>query len=147
MSTAAVDGVFLQEPPTANALTNSLADFPLSPDMPVEVPYAPNERTSASRRTPRKSLIVVLPENHVLASDAVSNNILSGNGPEEVDVIVACAGPPRNLGPLRRRVRDLRVLLAPPGTHAEELRELAIARAEGDIVTLLSGILAECVDT
>jgi hypothetical protein len=56
-----------------------------------------------------------------------------------MDVILACAGQPASIGGLERSVRDLQVLLAPAGTSTEDLRELAMQRAPGDIVTLLSG--------
>lgn len=91
------------------------------------------------RRTPRKSLIVVLPENHVVSPDLLADH-LAGEAAEAVDVIVACAGQPLNLGALQRRIGSLQVLLAPAGTGTEDLRELAMNQAPGDVVTLLSGI-------
>jgi hypothetical protein len=94
---------------------------------------------STPRRTPRKSLIVVLPDNHVVPPDAVTDRFLSEGESEEVDVILACAGHPVSIAPLQRRVRDLQVLLAPAGTSSEDLRELAMLRAPGDIVRLLTG--------
>ena len=97
------------------------------------------ERPALPRRTPRKSLIVVLPDNYVVSADLVTKRLLSESDHEEVDVIVACAGQPRNLTALQRKVRDLQVLLAPEGTSTEDLRELAMKRAPGDIVTLLTG--------
>jgi hypothetical protein len=57
-----------------------------------------------------------------------------------VDVIVACAGQPVNLADLQRRVRDAQFLLAPAGTSTEDLRELAMKQAPGDIVSLLNGV-------
>jgi hypothetical protein len=90
------------------------------------------------RRTPRKSLIVVLPDNHVVAPDLVTDR-MSDDGESETDVILACAGQPMSIGALQRSVRDLQVLLAPPGTSSEDLRELAMQRAPGDVVTLLTG--------
>jgi hypothetical protein len=101
------------------------------------------ERSAPPRRTPRKSLIVVLPDNHVVSADAVTKRLLSDSDRGEVDVIVACAGHPRDLGALQRKVRDLQVLLAPTGTSTEDLRELAMKRAPGDIVTLVSAFPAE----
>jgi hypothetical protein len=59
----------------------------------------------------------------------------------DVDVIVACAGQPMNLQALQRTVVDAQFLLAPAGTSMEDLRELAMRQAPGDIVTLLSGAL------
>jgi hypothetical protein len=53
---------------------------------------------------------------------------------------VACAGQPVNLADLQRRVRDAQFLLAPAGTSTEDLRELAMKQAPGDIVSLLNGI-------
>ncbi|HKR09493.1 MAG TPA: hypothetical protein VJS39_09910 [Gemmatimonadaceae bacterium] len=91
-----------------------------------------------SRRTPRKSLIVVVPENHHVPTDTVTER-LGNTEAEEVDVILACAGQPTGIGSLQRKVRDLQVLLAPAGTSDEDLRELAMHLATGDIVTLLNG--------
>ena len=59
----------------------------------------------------------------------------------DVDVIVACAGQPMNLQALQRTIVDAQFLLAPAGTSMEDLRELAMRQAPGDIVTLLSGAL------
>jgi hypothetical protein len=92
-----------------------------------------------ARRTPRKSLIVVLPENHVVSPDQVAIHLPPEGDNEEIDVILACAGQPTNIAALRRKVRDLQVLLAPAGTGTEDLRELAMSQAPGDIVTLLCG--------
>ena len=91
-----------------------------------------------SRRTPRKSLIVVLPENHHIPTETVTERLGSSES-EEIDVILACAGQPTGISSLQRKVRDLQVLLAPAGTSDEDLRELAMHLATGDIVTLLNG--------
>ncbi|HJQ10499.1 MAG TPA: hypothetical protein VJ840_05645 [Gemmatimonadaceae bacterium] len=64
---------------------------------------------------------------------------LVDNEQDDIDVIVACAGRPAGLATLQRKIRDLRVLLAPVGTSGERLRELAIEQASGDIVTMVSG--------
>ncbi len=96
----------------------------------------------APRRTPRKSLIVVLPDNHVVSPDLITERLLAerdNEDNEDVDVILACAGQPLSLAALQRSVRDLQVLFAPAGTSNEDLRELAMKRAPGDIVSLLSG--------
>jgi hypothetical protein len=95
------------------------------------------------RRTPRKSLIVVLPENHVVSPEAVSAHISDEDGTGQVDVILACAGQPGGLAALQRKIRALQVLLAPAGTSGEDLRELAMSQAGGDIITLLSGTRLE----
>jgi hypothetical protein len=86
-------------------------------------------------------LIVVLPENHVVPTDVVADHLDSSAEPDQIDVILACAGQPNGITALQRRVRDLQVLLAPAGTSREDLRELAMRRAPGDIVTLLNGTL------
>ena len=91
------------------------------------------------RPTPRTSLIVVLPDNHVVSPDRLAER-LPAEGAEDVDIIVACAGQPVNLADLQRRVRDAQFLLAPAGTSTEDLRELAMKQAPGDIVSLLNGI-------
>jgi hypothetical protein len=85
---------------------------------------------------------VVLPENHILSPDLLADRLPPEGDDEIVDVILACAGPPSSIAALQRRVRDLQVLLAPAGTSKEDLRELAMNQAPGDIITLLSGIPA-----
>ena len=92
------------------------------------------------RRTPRVSLIVVLPEDHVVSPDRLAEG-LRAHGNQDVDVVVACAGQPTNLSALQRSVGDAQFLLAPSGTSTEDLRELAMRQVPGDIVTLLSGAL------
>lgn len=96
-------------------------------------------RQGGPRRTPRKSFIVVLPENHVVSPDFVAERISGERDSDQIDVILACAGQPNSIAALQGRVRDLQVLLAPAGTSGEDLRELAMNQAPGDIVTLLSG--------
>ena len=91
------------------------------------------------RRTPRKSLIIVLPENHFVSPELVTDRLPAEGDNEVVDVILAYAGQPHSTAALHRRVRDLQILLAPAGTSTEDLRELAMNQAPGDIVTLLSG--------
>jgi hypothetical protein len=92
------------------------------------------------RRTPRVSLIVVLPENHVVSPDRLAEG-LRAHCNQNFDIVVACAGQPTNLGALQRSVGDAQFLLAPAGTSTEDLRELAMRQVPGDIVTLLSGAL------
>lgn len=99
----------------------------------------PLETRDGRRRTPRKSLIVVLPDNHIVSPDDVSAHLPEEETAEEMDVILACAGQPTSLGPLQRRIRALQILLAPAGTSGEDLREMAMSQAPGDIITLLSG--------
>jgi hypothetical protein len=84
------------------------------------------------------SLIVILPEGHEISqAELADRSPIPGDG--QGDVIVACAGRPANLQALQRTVRDAQFLFTPAGTSAERLRELAIQRASGDIVTLVSG--------
>ena len=98
------------------------------------------KRHTVPRRTPRVSLIVVLPENHVVSPDRLAHG-LRAHGNQDIDVVVACAGQPTNLSALQRSVGDAQFLLAPAGTTIEDLRELAMRQVPGDIVTLLSGAL------
>jgi hypothetical protein len=98
------------------------------------------DRAPSPRRTPRHSLIVVLPENHVVSPDRLTES-LRARADQDVDVLVACAGQPTNLSALQRSVGAAQFLLAPAGTSTEDLRELAIRQAPGDIVRLLSGAL------
>jgi hypothetical protein len=92
------------------------------------------------RRTPRVSLIVVLPENHVVSPDRLAER-LRAHGNTDIDVVVACAGQPTNLSALQKSVGNAQFLLAPAGTSTEDLRELAMRQVPGDIVTLLGGAL------
>jgi hypothetical protein len=84
-------------------------------------------------------VIVVLPENHAVSPASLTS--LRKLEDQEVDVVVACAGQPADLTTLQRSVRGAQFILAPSGTSAEDLRELAMRQAAGDIVTLLSGAL------
>jgi hypothetical protein len=96
------------------------------------------DRSTGPRRTPRKSVIVVLPDNHMVSPEAVADGLPKTEDHELVDVIIACAGQPANLAAIARVGRDVQVLLAPAGTSREDLRELAIRQAPGDIITMLS---------
>lgn len=98
------------------------------------------DRPAMPRRTPRVSVVVVLTENHFVSPDVLLNR-LRARGDHQVDVLVACAGQPANLSALQRCVGDAQFLLAPAGTSPEDLREMAMSKASGDIVTLLSGSL------
>jgi hypothetical protein len=95
---------------------------------------------TAPRRTPRVSLIVILPENHVVSPDRLAEG-LRAHGNKDIDVVVACAGQPTNLSALQKSVGNAQFLLAPAGTSTEDLRELAMRQVPGDIVTLLGGAL------
>lgn len=105
------------------------------------------KQPAVPRRTPRVSLIVVLPDNHVVSPDRMAEG-LRAHGNQQVDVLVACAGQPTNLAALHQSVGDAQFLLAPAGTSTEDLRQLAMRQAPGDIVTLLSGTLLpeSCAD-
>jgi hypothetical protein len=141
MSRAGVDAVVFQDPPSFPTVTTSNASeasHVMPHDRLVTTTTVPLEHRGP-RRTPRKSLIVVLPENHVVSPDLVAERLSSEKESDEVDVILACAGQPSSIAALQRRVRDLQILLAPAGTSGEDLRELAMNQAPGDIVTLLSG--------
>jgi len=96
------------------------------------------KRPRISRQTPRVSLIVVLPEHHVVSPDRLAER-LRGHEDQEIDIVVACAGQPTNLSALQRSVGEAQFILAPAGTSVEDLRELAMRQVPGDIVTLLSG--------
>jgi len=102
--------------------------------------FKPVNQRNVARHTPRVSLIVVLPENHVVSPDRLAEG-LRAHGNQDIDVVVACAGQPTNLSALQRSVGDAQFILAPAGTSIEDLRELAMRQAPGDIVTLLSGAL------
>jgi hypothetical protein len=141
MSRLEVEANHVQVAPSSTNFTSSDA-FEQSPviqgEWIVSTP-AVRPRQNGMRRTPRKSLIVVLPDNHVVSPDMVTELLPAEGDGDEVDVILACAGQPPSLAALQRRVRDLQVLFAPAGTSNEDLRELAMRRAPGDIVSLLSG--------
>jgi hypothetical protein len=91
------------------------------------------------RLTPRRSLIVVIPDDHIVSPEAVAERVVIDSKSCDTDVILACAGEPPNLGALKRKVPALQLLVAPAGTSTEDLRELAMNSAAGDIVTLLNG--------
>lgn len=144
MSGAGVDSVIFQESLSPSMATTSrdshhsaAQDHP-----PIATATISSDRRNGPRRTPRKSLIVVLPENHVVSPDLVTERLSEGGSADETDVILACAGQPTSIAALQRRVRDLQILLAPAGTTGEDLRELAMNQAPGDIITLMGGIPA-----
>jgi hypothetical protein len=104
--------------------------------------HAPARRiavgAAAMRRAPRMSLIVVLPDYPEAHAERIAQ-CLSSWRDDERDVTIACAGQPNNLDSLKRIARTARFLLAPSGTSAEDLRELAMEQTHGDIVTVLNG--------
>src|SRR3954468_17087452 len=75
----------------------------------------------ARQRTPRKSLIVALPDNHWVSAEEVAARVAYECDTDAVDVILACAGQPHVMSALQTRIRDLQILLAPAGTSLEEL--------------------------
>lgn len=88
---------------------------------------------------PRMSVIVLLSNSEAVSPERLAERVAAvhdGHG----NVIVACAGRPANLPALQRTVENVEFLLAPPGTSSEDLRELAMRRAPGDIVRLLDGV-------
>ena len=90
------------------------------------------------RRTPRVALILVLDDDRRYGPTSVPLR-LPRSSHEEIDsIVVACAGTPGNLEELKRTARSVQFLHAPPGTSAEDLRELAMEQTQADIVTLLS---------
>ena len=144
MSRAGVDSVIFQESLSSSIAIPSHDSFQSAAPSHADIVTASavNERRDGPRRTPRKSLIVVLPENHVVSADLVTERLSEGGSAEETDVILACAGQPTSIVALQRKVRDLQLLLAPAGTTVEDLRELAMNQAPGDIITLMGGIPA-----
>jgi len=95
-------------------------------------------QTSTHRGAPRVSVVLLLSENQSVSTERLAERLRDA-GDREVDVIVACAGQPSDLPALQRAVGDAQFLLAPAGTSTEDLRELAMQQAPGDIVTLLNG--------
>ena len=89
------------------------------------------------RRSARRSLVLVLSESRSISSDFIVDG-LRVRSEQPVDVLVACAGQPADLSALQHCVGDAQFLLAPAGTSVEDLREMAMAQAQGDIVTLLT---------
>lgn len=139
--------MFHDSPSSLIVTTNSIPDTPIvSQDNGAVTSNARRQTNGGGRRTPRKCLIVVLAEDHVVSSEQVTARLPREGDGEEIDVILACAGQPRSISALQRKIRDLQVLLAPAGTSTEDLRELAMGQAPGDIVTLLSGAPAVCDD-
>ena len=139
MSHPSVDDLFYDNPRSPMILSNGDAlkhSRARSRNSADAIP-ASEERFAAPRRTPRKSLIVVLGESSAIPVDAVTKQLRAVAG-ADVDVIVAYAGQPGNLARLQGQLPDFQVLLAPAGTSTDDLRELAIHHAPGDIVTLVS---------
>jgi hypothetical protein len=95
--------------------------------------------SNGPRRTPRVSLILVLPDDQAVEPERLAFRLAPALYDEVDLMVVACAGRPSNLDELKRTARDARFLLAPAGTSAEDLRELAMEQTPGDIVTLLNG--------
>lgn len=93
-----------------------------------------------TRTGPRRSVVLVLSENHSISPDVLVNG-LRLRADQKIDVLVACAGQPADLSVLQRCIGDAQFLLAPAGTSAEDLREMAMAQVAGDIVTLLTAPL------
>jgi hypothetical protein len=123
---------------TDAAQASGREDTPLGATIPAASELA--DRALTKRRTPRFSLVVVLAENHVVHPESLAEG-LRGRVGDDVDVLVACAGQPTNLPALQRSIGDAQFLLAPAGTSPEQLREIAIREAPGDIVRLLNGAL------
>jgi hypothetical protein len=98
----------------------------------------PLEQPVVRRRTPRVSLIVVLPENHVVSPERLAET-LRAHGDQEVNLVIACAGQPVDRPTPQRSAGSAQFVLAPAGTTTEDLRELAMRQVPGDIVTLLTG--------
>ncbi len=141
MSSAGVDAFLFEEPPSTPTVStrDAMARSVAGPRHAQISGPAALGASAGPRRTPRKSLIVVLSENHIVSPDVVASAVPEEDVDDSVDVILACAGPPLGITALQRKVRDLQILLAPAGTSNEDLRELAMSQASGDIVTLLSG--------
>jgi hypothetical protein len=107
----------------------------------VVVPRAPvRDYPSERRRTPRKSLIVVLPDNHTIRLEELAARLPVARNADE-DVIVAWAGQHSDLDAFQRAIGGAQFLMAPPGTSTAELRQLAMTQAPGDIVTLLNAAI------
>jgi hypothetical protein len=134
------DAILVEDSLTLGAGTASYYPRPsLAADLEQPVGLAVQPDRSRPRHTPRRALVVILPENHSIASDAVCAHLAAEQEPRQVDVILACTGHSSSLAALQRRVHDIQVLLAPAGTSTEDLRELAMNQVPGDIVTLLNG--------
>jgi hypothetical protein len=104
------------------------------------VPLRLGVGSSGPRRTPRVSVILVLPDDQAIDTARLALRLPPGYEGVELTV-VACAREPSKLDELKRTARDVRFLLAPPGTSAEDLREFAMEQTPGDIVTLLNAAL------
>jgi hypothetical protein len=98
-----------------------------------------------NRTSPRRSVVLVVSESRSISPDFLVDG-LRARGDEQVDVLVACAGQPADLSALQHCIADAQFLLAPAGTSVEDLREMAMAQASGDIVTLVTApLLSESV--
>jgi hypothetical protein len=121
-----------------NAPANDATVSPLTGQDGVNFRAPAIYQSAERRRTPRKSLILVLPDNHSLALEELAQRLPVASY-ADADVIVAYTAQYTDLNVLQRAVGDAQFLLAPAGTSTADLRELAMKQAPGDIVTLLNG--------
>jgi hypothetical protein len=89
--------------------------------------------------TPRSCLIVLLTGEQEISPERLAERIATVHD-DCGHVIVACAGPRANLPALRRSANRVEFVLAPAGTSSEDLREMAMRQAPGDVVRLLDGM-------
>lgn len=108
-------------------------------------PAPPRPRSSGAfanlQKLPSRTVIVVLPANHSVPFERIAVRAVHDGG-QELEMIVACAGQPAHatVTAIHARLPTAQFLLAPAQMGALDLRALAIARATGDIVTIIDGI-------
>jgi hypothetical protein len=126
-----------------NGETVPASESPLLDFRAIRTADVYSDRAAARRKNPRVSAVVVLTESNVVSSEGLLSGVRSRVG-DDADVVIVCAGYLANLPTLQRCMRDALFLIAPEGTSSEDLREMAMAQARGDIVTLMSdALLAE----
>ena len=105
---------------------------------PARPPEPSPPEPDGPQREPLRSLVIAIPADHSVALERIV--LPASNGaPGNPDVIIACAGQPKDIAAIHTHLRTAQFLLAPEETSAEDLRVLAFFQANGDIVSFASG--------
>ncbi|HKS05732.1 MAG TPA: glycosyltransferase family 2 protein [Gemmatimonadaceae bacterium] len=89
---------------------------------------------------PQRSLVIAIPAEHSVAVERLA--IPAPSGGREADVVIACAGQPKDIAAFHTHLRNAQFLIAPEETSGEDLRVLAFFQANGDIVSFTTGTRA-----
>jgi GT2 family glycosyltransferase len=78
-------------------------------------------------------MVIAIPAEHSIAVDRLT--VPAPSGGRETDVVIACAGQPKDIAAIHTHLRNAQFLIAPEETSGEDLRVLAFFQTSGDIVT------------